>query len=157
MTKDRADTRTLDLLDDWTPPDVSVRYEGDAAPRHPELDIRIAQAVSLTLKDDGRSRAEIGAAMGAVLGGPAVPESTLNGYASPARTDHAISLARALALVAVTGDARVLSIDLERLGLALIPRRYLAAVEEAMTADQIEHLEAQRRAARRTWRNGGHR
>ncbi|WP_299440247.1 DNA transposition protein [uncultured Rhodospira sp.] len=153
--KDRADARTLDLLDDWTAPDVTVHYDGDTAPRGPDLDQRIAQAVSRTLSDDGRSREEIAEAMGAVLG-HRMPKNTLDGYAAPSRGDHAISLARAIALMEVTGDVRVVAQELRRLGYAVIPDRYLGAVEEAMTAEQIEHLEAKRKIARRAWR-GGHR
>lgn len=140
------DGRTLDLFRDWTPPVVEVRFEAGRvqAPTRAE---RIARAVSATLEECARSRAEVAEAMG-------ISDNALNAYASQARNDHNISLDRAFGLIEATHDPRILAIELDRLGFVIIPKAYLGAVEEAMCADQIEHLETRKKLARRSWKGG---
>lgn len=119
--RDRRDDDTLDLLS-WEPPQLVERYAQTDPVQATSVDQTIARAVSRTLKDDGRSRAEIAEAMGGYLGED-VSENMLNAYASQARDGHRISLERAIALVAVTQDARLVGELLIPLGYAVISER----------------------------------
>lgn len=148
--KDRADRSTLDLLN-WRAPDVSVRFEDERQVRAASLAGRVSRAVAATLKESGRSREEIAAEMSDYLGAD-VSEGMLAAYASGQREDHNISLVRALALLNATGDARLFGELLDPHGFAVIPKKYLAAIEEAMCDDVIERAQGRKKLARRTWR-----
>ena len=150
MARRRRDTLTAALFADYEPPAVAVRYAPDAPVRASSVAATIARAVSRTLKDDGRPRGEIAAAMSEHLGED-ISEHMLNAYASPSRESHSISLERAVALVAVTDDPRLLGEVLRPLGLAVIPERYVAAAEEAMLTERRERLDQQIKAKRRRW------
>jgi len=152
MPRRARDTATIDLFADYEPPVVAARYDDDAPVQASSVDQTIARAVSVTLKEDGRPRAEIAEAMSAYLGAEC-SENMLNAYASAARDSHRISLERAVALVAVTGDARLMGELLEPLGHAIIPDRYLDAIDEALAAEQ-EEAWARRRKQARQRRNG---
>ena len=154
MARMRGDDRTGSLLD-WQPPKVAVGYDQAEPVKASSVDQTIARAVSRTLKDDARPRSEIATAMADYLGGE-VTENMLNAYASPARADHRISLQRALALVAVTGDARLMGELLKPLGFAVIEKKYLPAVDEAIWSEREELARSERQRARREW-SGGHR
>ncbi|MCF8483333.1 MAG: DNA transposition protein [Rhodospirillum sp.] len=145
------DRHTLDLFRDWTPPEVAVRVGRERL--HPDIEARISQAISETLKDCGKGRGSVAEEMGAYLGQP-VTANVLNNYASPGQDGHRISLSRAFALIAATGDPRVLALELEPLGFAIIPDRFLGAVEEAQCAEQLEAITARQKLARKKWRGG---
>lgn len=153
MAKVRGDHGTLDLLD-WQPPRIALGYGQTEPVKATSVDQTIARAVSRTLKDDPRPRAEIAEAMSGYLGDD-VTEHMLNAYASPARDTHRISLERAVALIAVTGDARLAGELLLPLGYAVIEKRYLPAVDEAIWAEREERARTERQAARRKWIGGG--
>jgi hypothetical protein len=149
----RRDSHTLDMFQDYEPPVVAVRYDDSAPVQASSVDQTIARAVSQTLKEDGRSRGEIAEAMTAYLGAEC-SENMLNAYASAARDSHRISLERAAALVAVTGDARLIGQILAPLDLAVIPERYLGAIDEAVAAEREEAWARRRKQARRSWTGG---
>jgi hypothetical protein len=67
------------------------------------VEAQASAAVAGVLKGDLRTREEIAGAMSAALG-EEVSRWMLDAYASPARDAHNISLGRAVALMAVTGD-----------------------------------------------------
>lgn len=129
----RANPDQLDLLN-WQPPEPVVAYE-PARVRSATLAGAIAQAVSATLKDDGRTRAEIAAAMSEYLGED-VTENMLNAYASEARESHVINLPRFIALLAVTGDQRALQMIAGKLDWAVIDRKYLPAIRLAQRVER---------------------
>jgi hypothetical protein len=144
---------TLDLLY-WQPPKVAAGFEDEARVRAHSLRHRIARALSEMLKDSGQSRAEIAEAMAEFLDED-FGEATLNAYASPAREGHNITLERAIALLAVTRDPRLLGDLVAPYGFAVIPNKYLAAIEDAMCDDVLESITQRRKQARRTWRGSG--
>lgn len=147
----RRDPNTLDLFA-WTPPDVVRRYDERAVMALSWRD-RVSRAVAETLNSSAMTRPEIAAAMSAWLGeGEDVPVSMLEAYASQAREGHTISFLRVLALGAVTGDARLLQLAADPLGLAVIEDRYLGAIEEAQATEAIERMEHMRKVGRRKWR-----
>ena len=153
MAKARGDRDTLDIFA-WTPPSVAIGSARDETlTRAAHLTNAIARAVSLTLRETDRPQAEIAAAMSAYLG-TTISENMVNAYASEGRADHKISLERAFALVHATGDPRLFAITLKAFGFAVIPARFLAAVEEAMCAETIDRATQQMKAARRRWKGG---
>lgn len=147
----RRDNKTLDLLN-WTPPAVVQRFE-DRRVRAVEISAQLSRGVAATLADAEQDRKEIAAQMSAWLGEP-VSKDMLDQYASQAKAGHVISLPRALALMLAAGDVRLLQLMADLLGHAVIPAKYLAAVEDAMTADQIESLRRRQRDLRATWKGG---
>lgn len=135
-----ADTSTLDLfagLDTSNEPRVQ-RFE-EVVTRAATLRATIARAVSAALKDCGRSRAEIAAEMAASLG-EEVTENMLNAYASEAREGHTIPYVRLLALVLITGDARLLQLGAEQIDHVVADARYLKWIKVGMEADRREQI-----------------
>ncbi|WP_417846982.1 DNA transposition protein [Thalassospira povalilytica] len=151
MAKARGDNTTLDLLTEWNPPAVAVRFTQPERVRASSFSQRISRAVSEVLKDCGKSREDIAAAM-TEYAGEEVTKNMLDAYASMARESHTINLERAFALLHATGDARIFGMELERFDLAVIPERYLGAVDDAMIEDQREQLRKTQLAARRRWK-----
>lgn len=150
MARDR---RTLDLLS-WTPPVLARAFEG-AAVRAATLRAMIAKAVAVALKDCGKSREAVAQEIGDYLGeGEGCPKSMLDAYASQAREDHVISVVRFIGLIAATDDMRLLQLIADQFGWAVIPKKFLPAIEEAMLADRIEELQARKAQARKTWKGG---
>lgn len=150
MARMRGDTLTMDLLN-WEPPQVAVRFTDEAAVRAVSVSQRLSRAVAATLREAEIGREEVAERMGEYLG-EEVSKNMLDAYASQAREAHNITLARAFALLHATGDARILGAELKTFGLAIIPERYLAAVEEAMWAEQEERARQRRLAARSKWK-----
>jgi hypothetical protein len=154
MARQRGDTQTMSLLTGHEPPHepprLSVNYDKAAPVQATSVDQTIARAVSVTLKDDGRPRSEIAEAMTDYLGTD-VTENMLNAYASAARDSHRISLERAIALVAVTGDARLIGKLLEGLGWAVIEQQYMGAVRAAYARKQRKHWAAIEEREDRSW------
>lgn len=142
----------LDLLD-WTPPPATVRFD-DAAVRAATIHARISRAIGVALKDAGADRAEIARRMAAFLG-EAVPVNMLNAYASQAREDHVISVPRYLALMAATGDRRLLQLLAEDMGWAVVEKRHLPMIELAEVQEKLAELEAHRAALKRRVKAGG--
>ena len=153
MVKQRGDQATLDLLRDFHPPEVAERFEEAALVKASHLSQRISRCVSRTLTDSGLGRDEIAGRMSDYLT-DTVSKHMLDAYASEARDDHNISLERAAAMVHATGDPRLFGDLLGRLGYAVIPERYLAAVEEAMWAEREERAHQCKLASRRRWKDG---
>lgn len=145
MKRDRS---TLDLFK-WTPPSVAHAFE-EIKVRAVSLAATVSKAVSLAMKECGKPRKQIAREIGEYLGRDC-PESMLNAYASEGREDHGISLIRFVALIHVTRDIRLLNMIAKLFGWAVIEERYLAAVEEAMWADQEERATREKLAARRRW------
>jgi len=150
MARARRDTDTLDLLA-WAPPEP-VRAYPEERVRAADLRSMVSKAVSNALRECGKPRDEIAAEMSEYLGED-VPGSMLDAYASEAREKHSINLVRFLALAHATGDAQpLLQLLAAHFGLAVIPDRYLPAIEDAIIADKIEELSARQKVARRNWR-----
>ena len=117
-----------DLLS-WQAPDAAPAFQPRRV-RGASLEAAIARAVAETLRLAEMERGEIARRMGQYLG-EKVSENMLNAYASEARTEHTISLARFIALLHVTGDARLLNALAEPAGFAAVDRRYLTLIELA--------------------------
>lgn len=146
----RRDNRTLDLLG-WQPPEPpAVRYREPQAVRAATLTTSFIRAMHLAEEHAQKSREEIAAEMAAYLG-DGTTKNVLDQYMSEAR-DYTINVVRFLAFIHATRDFRLLTLLAEPFGLAVIEEKYLAAVEEAMCAEQIEALDKRKALARRKWR-----
>jgi hypothetical protein len=151
MVRRKGDGSTLDLFTDWEPPKVAVRFEDDARVRADNVAERISRMVAEVLRDADMSRGDIADAMGDFMGKP-VSKAMLNAYAGQARGDHNISLARAIALVAVTKDARVIGSELEPLGLAVVPKRDLHGLRHLAWSERSRKAQAMADAEYQLWK-----
>jgi hypothetical protein len=149
MSRQRGDTRTLDLLA-WKPPETVQAFPVEKV-RAASLRAGIAKGVALALKECGRTREQVAEQIGEYLG-EACPKNMLDAYASESREEHVINVVRFLALVHATGDKRLLQMLVEPFGLAVIDNKYLPAIEDAMLDDKIGELTQQRQLARRKWK-----
>lgn len=145
-------SRQPDLLD-WTPPEPVAAFAPEQV-RGATLEARIARAVSIALTDSKLTRDEVAERMTAWLG-MKVSANMLNAYASVARQDHPIGLARFLALVQATGDRRLLELLAEMFGWAVIERRHLPLIEMAAIREQEDELRRRRDALTRRARSEG--
>lgn len=68
------------------------------------------------------------------------------------RESHTVSPKQAFALLHATRDARIFGMELSRFYYAVIPERYLGAVENALIEDQKEQLKRAQLAARKEWK-----
>lgn len=151
MAKRRGDTGTMDLLD-WKPPKAAARFE-DEEVRAATLSARIGRAIAVILKECEKSREEVAAEMSEFLGED-VSKAMLDAYCSQAREGHNISLVRAEALLHATGDPRIFGDILERHGFAVIPKRYLKAIDQAYWADVKQYAAKREKESNRGWKRG---
>ncbi len=152
MVKLRTDTKTLDLFG-WEPKNPKIPTYPHDVIKAATLGGRISRAVATTFSDaksgeTSKERDVIIADMASFLDED-VPISTVNGYCSQARESHNITVARAIALMHVTKDYRLLVLIAEELGLAVVPKRYEHAVREAILAEKRERIDEELKALRR--------
>lgn len=145
------DTRTFDLLA-WEPHKPAKAFAPEKV-RAATLRAMMCRAVAAALKECGKERDQVAAEIGDFLG-EACGKSMLDAYASEAREDHAIPLVRFLGLVHATGDIRLLQVLANQFGWAVVPQKYLPAIEESIIADKIEELQQRRALARKSWKGG---
>jgi hypothetical protein len=100
---------------------------------------RFSQGVSEALRLCGLSRARVAFEMSELLGDE-VTEHMLNAYASPARPEHTIPIARLRALVKVTGALWLLDTALEGLGVTLLAGQDALYAQAGLIDRQIAAL-----------------
>ena len=142
----------MDLLT-WQAPKPVAAYPAEQV-RAVSVGQRITRAVAQTLRDCPLSRADIALKMGEYLGQP-VLVSALDAYASQARAGYKIPACRLMALVHVTGDARLLQLMAEDFGFAVIERRYLPLIELAALREHEDEIKRHADSLRRRARSGG--
>lgn len=103
------------------------------------VDARIARTVAEILKSDSRDRTVIAAEMSVLLSDE-VTLNMLNGYASPARTEHNISFSRMLALIAVTARFDLLDREVRAIGAAVLVGEEIYTAEIGHIDSEIEKL-----------------
>lgn len=143
------DTKTLSLLD-WQPAQVPVPVVAAEVSRAATLGGRMARLMALVLRECGKSREDIAAAMADYLG-ESVSVDSLNKWVSEASTDHVINIVRYIALVHATDDLRLVQGLAEMFGHSVLPTDLVAAAEESILSAQIEALERRKKLARRKW------
>jgi hypothetical protein len=156
LMRARGDTQTLDLLS-WQAPEV-VRNLPAELVRAESLRGRIARSVALVLKESTMSRDDIARRMSDFLG-EEVSKAMLDAYASQAREEHTISAIRLVALAHATDDIGALQILIDPLDHAVVPNRYVCAIEAEIKSERAAELERaademrqEASAARRQWR-----
>ena len=132
-----------DLLT-WEPPQAEIAFAWEQV-RSASPAGRIARAVAVALKECGRTRTEVAAAMSEFLGERVSP-NMIDGYASVARTLHQIPLTRFLALIHATRDRRLLQMLAEPMGWAVVERRHLPLIAAAQIREREDALKAERKA-----------
>jgi hypothetical protein len=145
----KGDNRTLDLLT-WQPASPAKAFEPEKV-RAASLRSILCRAIALSLKECGREREQVAEEIGQYLG-ESCTKAMLDAYASEAREDHTMPLVKFLGLIHATRDMRLLQILAQQFGWAVIPERYLGAVEEAVIAAKEEELGLMKRQARRRWK-----
>ncbi|OUJ17087.1 hypothetical protein [Acetobacter sp. DsW_063] len=139
-------------LFDWQPPEAVVEFDPFVI-RANSFSGRLSRAISIALDTSSSSRAEIADRMGRHMG-RTISVNVLNAYASVAREDHQISVPRFDALVAATGDRRLLEFVARDHGWAVIDRHYLPCVELAAMAEHRAALGRRERELRASVRRG---
>jgi hypothetical protein len=134
----RGDTQTMDLLA-WEPPLV-VRSLPAELVRAESLRGRVARAVSAVLGECPLSRDEIAERMSAFLDEP-MSKAMLDAYASQGREEHTISAIRLVALAYATGDVGALQVLIDPLDHAVVPNRYLSAIDAEIKNEKASELE----------------
>lgn len=150
--RDPAQTELLD----WQPPEPVARFRADRV-RGETLSQIFSRAVAAALADadnDGVTREEIARRMSEFLG-ERISLNMLNAYASPARTEHGISLTRFVALLHATRDARLLQVVADQIGMAVIEPRYLPLIALASVQERQDELRRQAEVLRREARARG--
>lgn len=145
----RRDRVTMDLFEGRRAPEPEVRLPV-AAIRRDTFKQRVGTLVAEVLRDCEIDREEVAQRMGEVCG-ETVSTGMLNNYAH-SDPQHAISLARAMALTIVTGDPRLASLMLDGTDYVVTHRRNIGAIEESYWRHQREEAEMQEKLARRKWR-----
>jgi hypothetical protein len=148
MAKSRDD-KTMNLFN-WTPPQPAKAFEPEKV-RAADLRATFCRGMSLALKECGKPREQVAEEMGSFLG-EGCPKNMLDKYVSEASEDHSVTLVRFSALVHATRDMRLLQMLAQQFGWAVIPEKFLPAIEEAVLADKIEELQQRQKMARRTWK-----
>lgn len=158
----KRDKKTMDMFSDYTPATmVSATFNADQI-RGENFSVKLSHGIAAAMSDCPRSRDEILNDMRSYLG----PESAgnvsvniLNAWASETRADQQPNPTRLMALLDSTKDMRLLNLFAEPNGWAVIDKKYLPAIREAMIADEIERkekeldlLEQSRKKARHGWK-----
>jgi hypothetical protein len=146
------DPRTLDLFEDWQPPEVVHRFD-DKRVRAANLREKMAMGVAETLKGAEIDRDAIAKAMADWLGED-VSKNLLDAYASQAREDHVISLPRMIALIHATGDVRILQMIAEMFGYSVVEDRHLAWIDYGRLSERRDEVATLRSAALRKAKAG---
>ena len=144
------DRFTADLFD-WQPPKVAVGFEADLSGNR--LGSRISRAVSLALKECGKSRAEVAEAMSSELGYP-VSADMLDAYASEAKESHRITLERFVALVTTTGCLDLLGFVAGLFDHVVVPGRYQSLIELHLIEEHEKDLARMKQTVEAKWRAG---
>lgn len=133
----KPDGRQLSLLD-WEPPVIVAGYDPMLV-RGNTFEFKLCRAISVTLEECGKTRAEVSERMSDIMG-RSISVNMLNAYASGQREDHQISVPRFNALIAATDDMRLVEFLAEPRGWAVIERRYLPLIKLAAVAERKKEL-----------------
>ncbi|MGJ5203620.1 hypothetical protein [Bradyrhizobium sp. HKCCYLR20261] len=133
-----------------TPAAVVERFDAERV-RATRTSVRIAQAMTEAIKDCGKSRDEIAEAMSQVLG-ERVTVEVLYQYSSPANERNNIPAHRLMALVAVTGDVRILNAALQDTGFIALDQRFEPLIRREIAKERMEQLRQEMETADAEWR-----
>jgi len=147
----KRDLGTIDLFREYEPKPAVLRYAPERV-RAATLGGQLARAIAETLRDQvTKSREALAAEMSEYLGERVTP-AMLNQYASQANDKHNIPAHRLIALVVVTGDARLLNALLAEAGFVAVPEKYEALIRRELAKEAQAKLAREVEAADREWR-----
>lgn len=152
MTR-RRDPDTVDLFAETAPRPVVERYAPERV-RGTSTAAIIKRAVSEAIRECGRPRNEIAAAMSDQLGGERITAGMLDQYTSTANTGHNIPAHRLVALLVVTGDIRLINALLSDTGVIALAGKYEALISRELLKEQRARTEREIAAADAQWRAG---
>lgn len=146
----RRDKNTMDMFRDWQPEPVTKQFNEDVT-KGGTLDGQIARALSAAMAqaqtEHGMNRDDIALAMSDYLD-QNITTNMLNSYASPARSDHKITLERLIALVEVTKCVELLSFVCGFAGCVVVPQKYADIIRLWQLDQAAADLENERAALR---------
>jgi len=146
MTRRRArrDASTPDLFAARRP-SPAVRVD-ETRVRADTVAQRVSRAVAMALNDatagGAADREAIAAAMTDYLG-ERVSRAMLDAYASPKRDEHRITVPRLIALCHALDDPRPLAALAALLGLAVVPQRWVPAIEALQLLEERAEIDRQ--------------
>ena len=153
----RRDPDTVDLFSEFTPAPVVERFSPERI-RAAHAAARIARAVAEAIKESGLAapglppaRDQIAREMSDYLGESVTP-AMLDQYSSTANEKNNIPAHRLVALLAVTGDARIVNAALHDTGFVAVDARYEPLIRREMLKEAGEKLAREQAAADVEWR-----
>jgi hypothetical protein len=149
MTR-RRDTETVDLFRDYNPAPVVQRFSEERV-RASRCSARIARAVAEAIKQSGKSRPDVANAMAEYLGEDISP-AMLDQYTSTANEKNNIPAHRLVALLAVTGDPRVINAALQDTAFVAIDARFEPLIRREMAKEARARIEREIAAADAQWK-----
>ncbi|UGA45976.1 hypothetical protein HU230_0008035 [Bradyrhizobium quebecense] len=114
---------------------------------------RIARAVAEAIKESTMSRADIAKAMSASLGENVTP-GMLDQYTSTANERNNIPAHRLIALVAVTGDVRVINAALQDTSFIAIDKSFEPLIRRELARERLAEVQREIDEAEAQWRAG---
>ncbi len=144
MSKRRPAFATDQLAFTFEVPQVQT-HEGALA----GLSREVSSAVARILKEDGRSRPMLAAALSELLDED-IDKMTIDGWASEARERFNISFSRLLALVQVSNRVDVLDALLRRIGVAALFGEEIKTAQLGHIDRKIAELMAQKKQIQQT-------
>lgn len=151
MTR-RRDASTPDLFRDFTPPPVVERFAPERV-KAARCSARVARAVAEAIKESGRSRDVIAHLIGEYLG-ETITVAMLDQYSSTANERNNIPAHRLVALLAVTGDLRLMNALLADTDVIAVHSKYEALIRREMAKEARDKLDREINAADAQWRAG---
>ncbi len=149
----RRDKNTLDLFRDLTPEPIAHQFD-EQVTKGGTLDVKIARALAAAMthaqEQHGLNRDAIALAMSDYLD-QKITTNMLNSYASPARTDHKITLERFIALLEVTKCMELLGFVCGFTGCVVVPAKYADVLRLWQLDQAASQLEMERRALSAKW------
>lgn len=146
----RRDNKTMDMFREWTPEPVAHQFD-EQVTKGGTLDVKIARALAaaMTFAQDqhGLNRDAIALAMSDYLD-QKITTNMLNSYASPARTDHKITLERTIALAEITKCTELLGFICGFSNTVVVPEKYADVIRLWQLEKAQERLDNEVRSLR---------
>lgn len=143
----RCDT-TMDLLA-WEAPVVEHRFDDPAITQAATLYGQLCRAMRATLdacREAGQDRGAVAERMSEYLG-ETYSADRLDADTAEGKAKHVLNAVRLMAFVHATRDPRILSLITEPLGLAVVERRWLPAIDAAILEQHEADIAERRKRA----------
>jgi hypothetical protein len=149
MTR-RRDSITPDLFSDYIPAPVVERFSPERV-RGARCSGRIARAAAEAIRESRLSRDAIAQEMSEYLG-ESITTAMLDQYTSTANEKNNIPAHRLIALVAVTGDVRVINTALQDTSFVAVDARFEPLIRREMAKDARDRLDREIATADAQWK-----